>query len=305
MPARCADPRSGCHHGTVIRSWETFVALRRPVRLPAVTAMLLPLQAGSPSWDHPNCDEVLCRPIRERALVDRLLVRGLALLARSRVRVTGLEHIEPANDPFILVLNHTTRREALLLPAVMMLHRGGSLIHFMADWNFRLIPGIGLIYRRAQTLTITRKSARPPVLNLLKPLYAQPPGPLANARACLAAGRSIGIFPEARVNHDPARLLRGRAGAAWLSLDSGAAIVPAGISQGADGHYAAGSRAVLDVRIGAPLQPARSNRSPSIADLRAWHAVIMTEIGRLSGKKWLYATGEEACSTMPASARAA
>jgi 1-acyl-sn-glycerol-3-phosphate acyltransferase len=269
--------------------------------------MLLPLQAGSPSWDHPTLAEVLRRPIRERDIIDRLLIRGLALLARPRVRiVSGLEHIEPANDPFILVLNHTTRREALLVPAVLMLHRGGSRVHFMADWNFRLIPGIGLIYRRAQALTITRKSARPPLLNLLRPLYTQPPGPLANARARLAIGRSIGIFPEARVNRDPLHLLRGRLGAAWLSLETSVAIVPAGISLCSKSVGGTPPQSVLNVRIGAPLHPPRPTRSPpSIADLRTWHAVVMTEIGRLSGKEWTHAAGEEACTTMPASARAA
>jgi hypothetical protein len=35
------------------------------------------------------------------------------------------------------------------VPAVLMLYCGGRLIHFIADWNFRLISGIGLIYRHA------------------------------------------------------------------------------------------------------------------------------------------------------------
>jgi 1-acyl-sn-glycerol-3-phosphate acyltransferase len=269
--------------------------------------MLLPLQAGSPSWGHPARAEILRRPIPARDLADRCLIRGLALLARQRVRIVGgLEHIEPANDPFILVLNHTTRREALMVPAVVMLHRGGCFVHFMADWNFRLIPGIGLLYRRAQTITITRKSARPPIFNLLKPLYAEPPGPLVNARAHLAGGRSIGIFPEARINRDPLHLLRGRTGAAWLSLETGAAIVPAGISPCGEGDGAPATQSVLNVRIGAPLHPPRPERSPpSIADLRAWHAVIMTEIARLSGKQWTHEMGEQACATISASARAA
>ena len=41
-----------------------------------------------------------------------------------------------------------------------MLHRGGRLIHFLADWNFRLIPGIGLMYRRAETITVTHLRQR-------------------------------------------------------------------------------------------------------------------------------------------------
>src|ERR1700742_4971686 len=132
--------------------------------------MSLPFEAESSHWEAPSFSDILCRPIPELGLGDRSALRGLSLLARNHVRVlSGLEHVDRGNDPFILVLNHSTRREALLVPAVLMLHRSGRLIHFLADWNFRLIPGIGLIYRRARTITVTRKSARPAFLNVLKP----------------------------------------------------------------------------------------------------------------------------------------
>ena len=62
------------------------------------------------------------------------------------------------------------------MPALLLLHRGGRLVHFLADWNFRLIPGVGFIYARAQVVTVTRKSAKPRFLNILKPLYEQPLG---------------------------------------------------------------------------------------------------------------------------------
>ena len=73
------------------------------------------------------------------------------------------------------------------MPALLILHRGGQLIHFLADWNYRLIPGVGLIYRRAQTITVTRKSARPKFLNVLKPLYLHPLSAFERSRQCAAA----------------------------------------------------------------------------------------------------------------------
>ena len=137
--------------------------------------MPLPFEADPSCWEAPTLGDILCRPIPEMGLADRWLIRALAFCGRYQVRVlSGQEHVDPSNDPFILVLNHSTRREALLVPAVLILRRGGRLIHFLADWNFRLLPGIGLIYRRAQTITVTRKSARPSFLNLLKPLYRDP-----------------------------------------------------------------------------------------------------------------------------------
>jgi 1-acyl-sn-glycerol-3-phosphate acyltransferase len=168
-----------------------------------------------------------------------------------------------------------------------MLYRGGRLIHFMADWNFRLIPGIGLIYRRAQTITVTRKSARPHILDLLKPCYFERLTVLERARARLLVGMSVGIFPEGRVNSDRDRLLRGRTGAAYLSLQTGVPIIPAGIRLPEAQPGRSAPRAPLEIRIGAPLKPPRLSREgAAIADLRAWHAAIMGEISRLSGKAW-------------------
>jgi 1-acyl-sn-glycerol-3-phosphate acyltransferase len=250
--------------------------------------MSLPVETALSSWQRPTLSEILHRPMPEAGPGDRTLVRVLALLGRDQVRIrSGLEHIDPGNDPFILVLNHSTRREALLVPAVLLLHRGGRLIHFLADWNFRLIPWVGLIYRRAETVTVTGKSARPAFLNVFKPLYREPLTVLERARGHLLAGKSIGIFPEARVNRDPERLLKGRTGAACLSLETGSPIVPVGIRvlYGAAGP--ADAFPPLEIRIGAPLRPPRAARSRApIVELRAWHAIVMAEIARLSGKSW-------------------
>lgn len=239
----------------------------------------------------PPCPStVLWSPLPIGRPSTRWLIRGLALLARQRiVSIAGLEHIRTANDPFILVLNHSTRTEALLVPALLIFYRGGRIIHFLADWNFRLIPGIGLIYRRAETLSVMRKSARPRVLNALKPLYRHRLTALEQARTHLCAGRSIGIFPEGTVNRDSLALLAGRRGAARLSLETGAPIIPVGIRFP---HVQPGQRigddAAMAVAIGAPLMPpgpAAVGRA-TLADVGSWHAAIMTEISRLCGKAW-------------------
>ena len=111
--------------------------------------MSVHLQARLADWAPPTLGELLRWPIPERKFTDRCLIRSLTLLARSQINmVFGLEHVGPANDPFIVALNHGTRRESLLVPAVLMLYRGGRFIHFMADWNYRLVPGLGLIRRQ-------------------------------------------------------------------------------------------------------------------------------------------------------------
>jgi hypothetical protein len=45
--------------------------------------------------------------------------------------------------------------------------RGGLLIHLIGDWNFRVVRGLGLIYRQAEAVTVTPKPARPRVRRIV------------------------------------------------------------------------------------------------------------------------------------------
>jgi 1-acyl-sn-glycerol-3-phosphate acyltransferase len=247
----------------------------------------------SPPQTPPSARAILCWPLPDLAPIDRILVRGIALISRRSIRsLDGLEHIGPDRDPFILALNHNTRQEALLVPALLFLLRRGRRIHFIADWNFRLIPGIDLLYRRAEAITVARKPARPRLLNLAKPLFTDTVSPLEQARRHLLAGRSIGIFPEGTVNRDPVRLARGRHGAARLSLETGAPVVPAGLRI-LPGRAAIAQGSAMGMTVGPPLRiPSAPARPASYADVRTWHARIMTRIGALAGKHWQFGAEE-------------
>src|SRR5258705_11901855 len=120
----------------------------------------------------PSALAILSWPLHELQLIDRMLVRGMALISRCKVRsLDGLDYIAPELDPFILAANHSTRQEAIVLPALLFLLRHERRIHFMADWNFRMIPGVDLLYRRAGAITFSRKPPRPRLLNPSKPLF--------------------------------------------------------------------------------------------------------------------------------------
>lgn len=247
----------------------------------------------------PPPSEIIGCELPDLGLGDRLLLRALAILAsRQIVAIHGLQHIRPARDPFILAANHSTRRESILVPALLFLHRGGRLVHFLADWNFRLIPGVDLIYARAQVVTVTRKSAKPRFLNAVKPLYRHPQPALERARAHLAAGRAIGLFPEGEVNRNPRTLLRGRRGAARLSIETGVPVVPMGIRfPNADPAHPIPAGCAMELHLGPPLlPPGPTVEQASITAVSAWHAVIMTEIARLSGKSWNPPPTKEASS---------
>lgn len=233
---------------------------------------------------------ILSWPLPDLGACDRILVRGAALAgSRCVLDIAGLEHIAPDRDPFILALNHGTRLEALLVPPLLFLLRSGRRIHFMADWNFRLVPGVGLLYRRAGVITILRKPAKPRFLNALKPLFADPLTPAEQARRHLAAGRSVGVFPEGTVNRDPGRLRRGRPGAAQLALETGVPVVPVGLRYPTVPPGATVPEgSPMAIEIGAPLvpPPVASAGRPAYPDILALHGRIMTAIARLSGKSW-------------------
>lgn len=229
-----------------------------------------------------NARSILSAPLPQLHHGDRWLLRCLALaLCRNVRHVRGAEHVGIDRDPFILAINHSTRLEALALPALLMLLRGGRRVHFLADWNFRIIPGVGLLYSRSGAITVMRKSAKPRVLNALKPLFASPTSSTEQARQHLISGRSVGIFPEGTVNRDPERLLRGRLGAARLSLETGIAVVPTGLRfPAAAGGEVIPELSPMDITFGPPLEPS------SAMTLPAWHAAIMTAISAVSGKSW-------------------
>jgi 1-acyl-sn-glycerol-3-phosphate acyltransferase len=271
---------------------EAGIANRAPDLLSLmaeVRSRAMAAKAMKPVKPVPSVREVFFRRLPFLKPVDRFVFRIIMLAARRQVvAISGIEHIQVAH-PFILALNHSTRREAVVVPAALIFHRGGNLIHFWSDWVFRLIPGIGMILRRSGTICVPTKRSRYRLLNLFKPLFAQREPAFRQARTLLASRRSIGVFPEGTVNRDPSRLLPGRFGAARLSLETGVPIIPAGIRfpEVGEGGERVPERAAIEIRIGAPLAPPRcANGRPTFAEVRAWHATVMGEIARLSGKTW-------------------
>lgn len=225
---------------------------------------------------------LLAAPLPHLSVFDRNLLRLVLRASSSRIAaVSGLQHVARARDPFILVLNHSTMLEALIVPPLLLAAREGYALPFLADWNFRLIPGVGLLYKRAKVVNVTRKPAKPRILDILRPLYRQGPTAWERAEQLLRAGTSIAVFPEGRVNRDPQSLLNGRVGAAFLSKRTGVPVVPAGLRFPSvpNGSYVP-EGAPINLTIGAPLD------IPSSASLRARHAQIMTAISLHSGKSW-------------------
>jgi len=208
-------------------------------------------------------------------------------LRRDILNVHGLERLRPDQDPFIVVMNHSTRLEALLLPILFAFQRRGKLVRFLADWNFALIPGIATVLRAGESILLVRKPARPAFLNVFRPWFARNGPAFERAAEVLRSGIPVGVFPEGTTNRHPERLLRGFDGAARLSLETGAPVLPVGIRFPRQAmNQPIRDRSPMEIFIGQPLYPPQHAVAPSRDDVRTWHARIMQEMARLSGKSW-------------------
>ncbi len=236
----------------------------------------------------PTAREVLTRALPNQPIWrTRVAMRFMSLLGIRQVRaIYGLEHVAEARDPFILAISHRIRREAIIVPALMMLMRDGKMIHFFADWNFLMIPIVGWVMRRGEIIVVGRKSAGP--LDFMRRFYQPAVPPADQARALLASGRSVGVFPEGTVSHDASRLLPGRIGAARLSLESGVAIVPAGIRfPDAPRDQKLRESEVMELHIGPRMQPPTiQGDKAKLSEAQAWHDEIMTAIAELTQSAW-------------------
>lgn len=237
----------------------------------------------------PSTPEIWRRPLPhlEGRAATRFLCRTLLTLYRKRfLGFTGTAQVLPDRDPFLLALNHSQRPEALLVPAWLCFVRGGRMVHFLADWNFQLIPGVAWIIRLHDPIHVVRKEARPQFLNRLRHRYRHLDPPMVEARRRLAAGRSVGVFPEATVNRHPKRLLRGQSGLARLALEAGVPVVPGGLRfPGHPGDGPIADAEPFGLQFGAPIQPG-TQAAFSPADVAGFHAQIMGAISTLSGKEW-------------------
>jgi 1-acyl-sn-glycerol-3-phosphate acyltransferase len=213
----------------------------------------------------------------------RWVIRATLLALGPFVRsVEGADRLRRLDGPFVVALNHSQQLEAFLVPALLAWLRGGRIIRFLADWNFMLLPPVYVLYKSARVIPVTSKPARPRFLTRLRDLIAPPPTGFDCARDCLDRGRPVGVFVEGTTNPHPARLLRGRRGAARLSRAADVPVLPVGIRfpDHDDPAQPIGNGEPLSVHVGVPMRP------PPTADLADWHAMIMRAVADCADAHW-------------------
>lgn len=199
--------------------------------------------------------------------IGRAVLRPLLWL-RFRPRITGCEHV-PGSGPVLLVSNHLSGLDTILIPSfaprrVQFLAKASLFSGRLGNWFFTSIGAIP-VHREASAAAQDALDA---------------------GRDVLAAGSVFTVFPEGSRSRD-GRLYRGKSGAAWLALETGAAVVPVGLigTNRALREQATGKRPRVAVRFGEPLDFSDLAGLPGGRARREATARIMSAIQALTGQE--------------------
>lgn len=202
--------------------------------------------------------------------------RSAAALLRltCRPEVTGMDQV-PAEGPFIMASNHLSFLDSVILQAL-----APRPVHFFAKEEY--FTGAG-VRGRAQRWFFESVGSVP----VRRGEQAASVAALESLVGLLDSGQGVGIYPEGTRSRD-GRLYRGRTGAAWLALTTGAPVVPVGLvdTQQLQPPDTNGFRPHrFAVRVGAPLDFGHPGRRHTLPQRRDATAAIMDAIGALSGQE--------------------
>ncbi len=171
---------------------------------------------------------ILCAELPCLAAGRRAVLKSLLIVCGPLVGVEHADRLARVEEPAIFALNHSNYAEALLAPMVLLFLRRGRAVHFLADWMFLELPLLGPLLRLGEPIAVYGKRARFGWGEARRRQGRRQPA-LDRCLARLAAGGSLGLFPEGRRGGDPRRLLAPRPGLGELALRSAAPVVPIGI----------------------------------------------------------------------------
>ncbi|NTU53027.1 MAG: 1-acyl-sn-glycerol-3-phosphate acyltransferase [Chlorobiaceae bacterium] len=257
--------------------------------------------------------DLWCRPLPYLSAGKAMLLRVLMLPNLFLLRVEGENNLkEHGRGPCIYAFNHNNAFESLFVPVMLIYLLGGRRVSFVIDWMYGRLPLVGWLMNQIDPVYVYYKRSSLPFLERNRPKG----NTVAVSKQCLdrlAAGESIGIFPEGTRNADPVKLKKARPGVGYIALESNAPVIPAGIeftSSRKRNKVPSVGRMVL--RIGAPMRfeslkaleeahPNDNRRSLNSRLAEAVSAEVMLAIARLSGKSYPYEelTKTDAISNQP------
>lgn len=200
-------------------------------------------------------------------VIGRALLRPLLKL-RFRPVIRGADRI-PDSGPVLLASNHLAGLDTVLIPSfstrkVQFLAKESLFKRGLLGWFFRQIGAIP-VHRGAGSAAQAALDA---------------------GRAVLADGQVFAVFPEGSRSRD-GRLYRGRGGAAWMALATGATVIPVGLigTNRRLRNPRTGRAPRVEVRFGAPVELADLADLPSGRARREATARIMAAIHALTGQE--------------------
>lgn len=204
----------------------------------------------------------------------RFVVAPLARLVYRPI-VEGREHVPP-EGPVILASNHLSFIDSIAIPVA-----APRPVHFLAKSSYFEGRGIAGWFTREFFTAIgavpVQRGAGQAALDALD-----------QQRALLEAGRAVALYPEGTRSLD-GRLYRGRTGAAFLALQTGAPVVPVGLIGTAEvmpvGARMPSLRQRVTVRFGAPLDLSHHGAPASGRARRGATDQIMAAIHDLTGQE--------------------
>lgn len=204
----------------------------------------------------------------------RIVVAPLARLVYRPI-VEGRERV-PREGPVILASNHLSFIDSIAIPVA-----APRPVHFLAKSAYFEGTGISGWFTREFFSAIgavpVQRGAGQAALDALD-----------QQRALLAAGRAVALYPEGTRSLD-GRLYRGRTGAAFLALQTGAPVVPVGLIGTAEvmpvGARMPSLRRRVTVRFGEPLDLSHHGAPESGRARRGATDEIMAAIHALTGQE--------------------
>lgn len=207
----------------------------------------------------------------------KFLALGPMLKTVFRPRTEG-KHNVPASGPVILASNHLSYADWLFVPLTVR-----RKVSYVAKAEYFTTPGFKgwlqkMFFTGAGQIPIDRSGA------------SAAEGALLSAKKVLEDGGIFGIYPEGTRSPD-GRLYRGRTGVARMAIETGAPVIPVGVSNTdviAPPDKLFGKIVRPLVRYGEPLDFSRyQGMENDRFVLRAVTDEIMYEIMKLSGQEYV------------------
>lgn len=188
-------------------------------------------------------------------------------------RTSGRERL-PESGAVLLVSNHLSGWDTVLIPVA-----ASRPVQFLTKSSFFTKPGL---VGRFSRWFFTSIGAVP----VLRTAGQAAQAALESGAGILRAGSVFAVFPEGTRSRD-GRLYKGRSGAGWMALETGATVVPVGLVGTGDmrpfGHLRGRRRP--EVRFGAPLDLSDLADMPRGQARRVATERIMAAIAALSGQE--------------------